>query len=667
MTYGTRVLRRNQGVVVAVVACVLIFCVQQSIAYMPFSYFEWSSIVTNAGPLVFATMGLTIVMILRGLDMSCGTTLALVNIFIAMNPAETVSGQIALCAAGIALGGAVGAVNGYFIAFLRLQPVVVTLATMFVLMGGNLLLMPTPGGQVPSGIVATFTYDWVRDILPGAAVVIVAGLLAWYLVKMSRFGTALYATGSNEAAAFANGIDVVRTKFAGYVLAGLFYGVGGVFLAAQTNTGDPLIGSNMLLQIFTAAILGGVSLGGGRGDLLGAIFAALTLVLISSALLNLGVSSDWTSMVEAALLLAAAIGGSLGHIRSIRSTMGGLMPRRGAKRSRPQGALRPARAIPELVGSRYTAWFRRNRQALQLVVPAWTLLLVVLLLVVLVLGSRNISVDYLDALLTLSVFLVVLGLGQGAVVMMGGLDLSIPFTMTFAAVFLTTFADGSNMAMIWAVPLTLLIGAAVGLCNGLLVTAAQLNPIIVTLATNGVMQSAGLLYTGGFVQARTPTMLVGLFQDRFLGFAPAVWIVFAFVALGLWLLHASSFGRKVLFAGSNARVAHLSGIAVEKTTVLVYVLSGSCAAFAGILLAGFSRRATLDMGESFLLPSIAAVLIGGTLASGGRGHYLGILGGCLVLVAVGTLVSGAALPVALRDVVYGVVMLAAVLALRERR
>jgi ribose transport system permease protein len=283
-----------------------------------------------------------------------------------------------------------------------------------------------------------------------------------------------------------------------------------------------------------------------------------------------------------------------------------------------------------------------------------------------VVGSSNFSLNYLNALLTLSVFLAVLALGQGAVVMAGGLDLSVPSTLAFAGVVLAAVTDGSNAAALWVVPFVILIGAFIGLCNGLAATLFGIPAIIVTLATNGAVQSLGLLYTGGFAKGRAPDILVAMFNQRLFGLAPVVWLLLAFALLATWLLNASTFGRRLVLVGSNARVAFLSGIPVGRITVLVYVLSGACAALAGVLLTGFSKVAFLSMGTSFQLPSIAAVLVGGTLATGGRGHYIGILGGCVVLVAVGTLVTGANLPVALRDIVFGIVMLGAVLSVRER-
>ncbi len=118
---------------------------------------------------------------------------------------------------------------------------------------------------------------------------------------------------------------------------------------------------------------------------------------------------------------------------------------------------------------------------------------------------------------------------------------------------------------------------------------------------------------------------------------------------------------------AGQRVAELSGIGVDTTLVLVYVLSGFCAALVGSLLTGFSGQASLGMGDEYLLPSIAVVVIGGALITGGRGHYLGMLGGVLLVTSLQTLLAGTTLPYATRAILFGLVVLGAVIALRERR
>jgi ribose transport system permease protein len=151
-----------------------------------------------------------------------------------------------------------------------------------------------------------------------------------------------------------------------------------------------------------------------------------------------------------------------------------------------------------------------------------------------------------------------------------------------------------------------------------------------------------------------------------LGMTPVVPFVVLFVIAAVLVLSRTAFGRRVYGIGNGERVARLSGIATARTLILVYVLSGLCAALVGCLLTGFSGQASLGMGDDYLLPSIAVVVVGGTLITGGRGDYLGMLGGVLLLTALQTLLAGTTLPYATRAILFGVVILSAVMVLRER-
>ena len=675
-----RPLARNRRLLVAAGAFVGIFVCLDVISPGPISYFEIGFLSSNTGPLAFAAMGQTVVFLIGGFDLSCGAVLSLVNVVMALHTTDSVWSQVLMCFVGLGIGAGVGAVNGFFIAYGRLQPVVVTLATMFIILGLNLLLMPDPGGYIPYGLSMTFTGDVIPNGFPAALLVILIALLLWGAIRRTRFGTALYAVGGNEDAAFASGISVARTKFLAYTLAGTFYGAGGVFLSAQTSSGDPLVGSGMLLLIFAATILGGTRIGGGEGGCLGTVFAAFTLMLISNVLIVLNWSPHVMPITEAVILLLAVIGASLGRDTSLAEywrvaglRLSGLRHRSlpsflpGARASAGKAATAWAlRTSDELSGPAFWQWIVRNRETLRLMVPAWTLLVVVYVLVVALIGGESASVHYLNSLLTLALFLAVLGLGQGAVVLTGGLDLSVPHTLAFTGVVLAALCNGMDAPAYWAVPLVLAIGIGVGLFNGIGVVLFGMPAIVVTLATNGIMQGAGLLFTGGIPTGRAPPALQWFFTERLAGLAPAVWFFLGFAALAYVALHRTTFGRRVFAVGNSARVARLSGVRVDWTILGVYVLSGFCSALAGVLMTGFSTVSFLNMGQRFLLPAIAVVLVGGTLATGGRGHYLGILGGALLLTAVGTLVSGSELHFAWRDIIFGIVVLGAVLTLRER-
>jgi len=674
-------LGRRRGLVVAVLSFVAMMVFLHGIIQGSISYFEISFLSANTGALVLAAMGQTIVFLLGGFDLSAGAVLSLVNVVMASYTGDSLGSQIGMTVTGLAIGGAVGAFNGFFIAFMRLQPVVVTLASMFIILGLNLLIMPDPGGYVPPGYSSFFIGDLIPGIFPAPLVFILLALLAWLLIKRTRFGTALYAVGSNEDAAFSNGIAAARTKFLGYTLAGVFYGAGGIFLTAQTSSGDALVGSGMLIQIFAATILGGTRIGGGQGGCLGAAFAAFTLTLIVNVLLVLNVNSSYSPIVESIVLILAVIGATVGrdsalaeYVRVARLKLAGLagrslprhMPGSDARRSRLQvdWTLRPNN---ELKGTAAQQWITVNWDKLRLLLPAWVLFVVVYVVVLTVIGGESWSSHYFNALFTLALIYTVLAIGQGAVVLTGGLDMSVPHTLAFAGVVLAAVSNGQDGPAYWAIPMVLGVGLLVGIVNGLGVVLFGMPSIVVTLATNGVMQGLALLYTGGIPTGRSPPSLQWLFNARFLGFAPAAWAIIVVAIVAIIVLHRTTFGRRIFAIGNSARVAKLSGTRVDANLIGVYALSGLCSALGGVLMTGFSGISFLSMGNPLLLPTIAVVLVGGTLATGGRGHYLGTLGGTLMLTALNTLVTGSQVPIAVRDIVFGVVVLGAVLTLRERR
>ena len=193
------------------------------------------------------------------------------------------------------------------------------------------------------------------------------------------------------------------------------------------------------------------------------------------------------------------------------------------------------------------------------------------------------------------------------------------------------------------------------------------SPIVMTLALNGILQGVALIYSNGTPDGFSSPLLRLFMTDHALFVTPVVLFVALFAVVAALLLGRTAFGRRVYSVGNGERVAALSGVPVSQTLIAVYMLSGLCSSIVGILLTGFSGQASLGMGDEYLLPSIAVVVIGGALITGGRGSYLGMLGGALLLTALQTLLAGTMLPYATRTIVFGVVVLAAVMALRERR
>lgn len=664
-------LGRHRGLLVACTVFVALFLLADAITPGPFSYFELSFMSSGGATLALAAMGQTFVVLTGGFDLSAGAVVSLVNVVLGTWMGPEPSSQILFGLAALAIGGAVGLVNGIFVAIVRLQPIVVTLSTMFIVQGITLLIMDKPGGMIAPEFSAFLAGDAIPGMLPAPVLVVGAALALWLLLKNTRFGVGLYAVGSDEESARAAGIPTMVVKLGAYVLAGMFYGAAGAFISAQTGSSDPLIGRPMLLQIFTAVVLGGTLLGGGRGGCVGTVVGAYTLVLVVNILLVLNVSAYYSSVAEGLILILAVLAASLNRRSAVadylrlgwlklRARLDGTAPRAHPTAARPFALPLPAgKVVP-------VAWLERHREQLRYVLPAYAGFVVVLLATHLVYGNTLTNPGYFNSLVVLASFLVVLALGQGAAILTGGLDLSLPWMIGFCGILVAGLVRGSDEVALWAIPLGLALGTALGALNGAGIVLLGLPPIVMTLAMNGILQGAALVYSNGTPDGFASPGMRWFMTGRLLGVTPVVWFVLAFVGAALVLLGRTTFGRRVYAVGNSPLVAKLSGVGVGGTLIGVYALSGFCAALVGILLAGFSGQASLGMGDEYLLPSIAVVVIGGTLITGGRGHYLGMLGGVLLLTALSTLLAGTTLPFAVRDIIYGLVVLGAVLALRDR-
>jgi ribose transport system permease protein len=665
---------KHRGLIAAALVFAALLALLVVISPKGLGYYDLASLATNGAPLALAAIGQTIIIIAGGFDLSAGAAISLVNALVATTPQETAAGQIGAVALGLAAGAAVGAFNGFFVAFMRLQSIVVTLSTMFLVRGVTLIVLPDPGGSVAETLTRLLTGAAIPGVLPAAAIAVGGGLLIWGLVKRTRFGTAIYAVGSDPEAAHAVGISTEWIRFFAFVLGGLFYGAAGVFIGAQTGSADPLVGDPLLLQTFTAVVLGGTLLGGGRGGALGSVIGAYTLMLMINILLALDVSAYYSTIAEGVVLILAVVGASLGResviVESLRRA--GLWMRaraEGVSASQVKTGLRSERSASRSNGAAASRapWLDRNREQLRHILPAYIAFVLVVISTQFVYPENIIfSLKYYNSLIVLSAFLGILALGQGSVILAGGLDLSVPWTIGFCGILAAGLIQGSNATTIWAVPLALGVGALIGFANGFGIAMLGLPPIVVTLATNGMLQGAALLYSNGTPSGFASPALKWLMTGALGRLTPVVVLMAVFVVFAVTLLGRTVFGRWIYAVGNSPRASYLSGVDVKSTTIGVYVLSGFCAGLVGVLLTGFSGQASLGMGDDFLLPSIAVVIVGGTLITGGRGNYVGMLGGVLLLTALQTLLAGTTLPHSVRDIIYGIVVLVSVLALRDR-
>lgn len=251
-------------------------------------------------PLILAAIGQTIIMLTGGIDLSLGAVLSLGMAVFAVMAGHGVLLAIVLA---LAVTMVAGAANGALVAFAGLPPIVVTLATSFLWSGVTLIVLPQPGGDVPSGLVRAYNLGWHGLAVPAVAIVVALGL--WKLVRTTRFGLSLYAVGGNEHGAYANGIDTTRTKILAYGFAGLFVGLAGIGLAIQTGSGDPTIGTPYTLNSIAVAVLGGISFFGGVGQMRGTVLGALLLGLLTNLLLFTGISTFYQMILQGVVLVVA--------------------------------------------------------------------------------------------------------------------------------------------------------------------------------------------------------------------------------------------------------------------------------------------------------------------------------------------------------------------------
>jgi ribose transport system permease protein len=670
-------LSRHRGLLIAIAVFAALFLFADLISPGPISYFEVSYLSSGGATLAIAAVGETFVILSGGFDLSAGAVISLVNVVLASNYAmgDPDAGLFFWTLVGIGIGTITGAFNGFFVAFLRLQPIVVTLSTMFIVQGVTLLIMDKPGGFVAPSL-GIYVGDAITEWLPMPIVLLGVIILFWLWLKGTRFGTAIYAVGSDPDAARSAGVRSSWVLFFVYVLAGGFYGLAGTFISGQTGSADPLIGNPMLLQIFAAVVVGGTVLGGGRGGPVGSIFGAYILMMVVNILLVLNVSAYYSTIAEGLILILAVLAASMSsdstlarQLRDARSRIsawrGGRLPGQiGTAVHRLSLAAREAGAKSS---SPLPAFRVRHAETLRYALPAYICFVVVIVVTQAVLGNAAFNWTYYNSLIVLSSFLAILALGQGTVILTGGLDLSVPWTIALCGILLAGMVKGSDAALIYALPIVLVVGCLIGIVNGLGIVFLGLSPIVMTLATNGILQGLALIYSGGTPDGFSSPMLRAFMTSKIFGITPVVFFIAAFVVFAVVLLGRTPFGRRVYGIGNGLRVAELSGIRTGRTLVLVYMLSGLCAALVGILLTGFSGQASLGMGDEYLLPSIAVVVVGGALITGGRGHYLGMLGGVLLLTGLQTLLAGTTLPYATRAILFGLVVLGAVIALRDRR
>ncbi len=296
------------------------------------------------------------------------------------------------------------------------------------------------------------------------------------------------------------------------------------------------------------------------------------------------------------------------------------------------------------------------------------LLLVVFTLLLLALGSRLApgfaSANNLFQLLKLSSFLGLAAIGQTVVMLTGGIDLSIAWVLTGSAVIFTGICNGQDANIVPAAAAALSLGLVTGFINGFGVVKLRISPIVMTLAMNNIMLGATLIYTGGTPSGSSSPQVRALATGS-IGVVPAMVILWCVLAvITVVAVRYTRGGRMLLGVGENPRVTFLTGLANDRTIIAAYVICGFMSSATGILFAAFSGASFLGMGDQFVLPTIAAVVLGGTSMFGGRGGYGGTFAAVIFTTILTTVLVIGNIPQGVRSIVFGVAVLAAIVSQR---
>jgi ribose transport system permease protein len=289
---------------------------------------------------------------------------------------------------------------------------------------------------------------------------------------------------------------------------------------------------------------------------------------------------------------------------------------------------------------------------------------ILLLLLLGSLYSRNfLSPEYLLQQLKVASFLGVIATGMMIVILLGQIDLSVPWVVAVGGMMSSAVAAYGTAGATLAIPFGIACGVAIGLANGVGVAYLRIPSMIITLATNAVAQGLMVVYTGGFSPQDSAPEAVRYIATGFLlpGIPNAVIIWVVIGAAAIFLLTRTTFGRAVYAIGNRESAAFLSGVDTRRIVMIAFAISGGLSAFGGVLLAGYASKAAQSMGDPYLLPSIAAVVLGGTSILGGRGTYLGTIAGVILITLLQSILSVMQMPEAGRQIIYGVVIVAMLL------
>ncbi len=259
-------------------------------------------------------------------------------------------------------------------------------------------------------------------------------------------------------------------------------------------------------------------------------------------------------------------------------------------------------------------------------------------------AAGSLRANALQSMLPFAAILAIVGVGQTLVIQQRGLDLSVPGVISLSAIIVTKLPAGDNAKLPQAVALVGLACVIAGLISGVAVTKFRITPLVATLGVNALLLGTILRITSGSSTATASSSLDRFAFRRELGISTVVWIALALVVLTALVIRATVVGRRFVMIGTSSRAARAAGMPIDRYVLFAYVAAALAYGVAGILLAGYLKTPGLSSGDTYLLPSIAAVVLGGTSLAGGSGSVVATAAGALFLTQLQQVVFGAGAP-----------------------
>jgi ribose transport system permease protein len=292
--------------------------------------------------------------------------------------------------------------------------------------------------------------------------------------------------------------------------------------------------------------------------------------------------------------------------------------------------------------------------------PVWVVT-VALFLLSWIIAPGSVSRSSIDSLLPFAGILAIAAVGQTLVIMLRGIDLSLPGMMTLAALVSSQYAAQHGNNVLAALVVVALIAVIVGIVNGVVITVFSVTPLVATLAINAGLVGAALAYSGG-TPTRAPDAVASFSLDKTVGISNTVWLAKALVCITAVATAKTTWGRQLVAVGSNERAARTAGVRVTAIQISGYVGAALCYSGAGVVLAGYVSTPNTNAGNPYLLPAIAAVVVGGTAFTGGKGSVVGSAIGALFLSQLGQLVLSLGAPSSTQLIIQAAVIAIAVTA-----